>query len=82
MGARGTGTDGTRASRGQTVPTSEAFVSLDVSDPLHPALVQTLELGPDYRQHWIAADADGNRIVATGRGATGPATPHGALFLR
>jgi hypothetical protein len=53
----------------QTVPTSESLVSLDVSDPLHPKLVQELKLGADYRPHWISADSDGDRIVVTGRGA-------------
>ncbi len=53
----------------QTVPTSEALVSLDLSDPTAPTVVQELKLGEDYRPHWISADQTQNRIVATGRGA-------------
>ncbi len=110
----------------QTVPTSEALVSLDLSDPSKPTVVQELTLGENYRPHWIAADRSGRRIVVTGRGdmehrvlvvrldpetgrmeidtsfrdagsgtpgvsfdrtswphgASGTATPHGALFYR
>ncbi len=62
----------------QTVPTAESLVSLDVSDPSNPKLVQELKLGTDYRPHWIAADADGNRIVVTGRGAM----EHRVLLIR
>jgi hypothetical protein len=52
----------------QTVPTSEALVSLDLSDPSAPRLVQELKLGENYRPHWMAADRSGSRIVVTGRG--------------
>ena len=52
----------------QTVPTSEALVSLDLSDPSAPRLVQELKLGENYRPHWMAADRSGHRIVVTGRG--------------
>lgn len=110
----------------QTAPTSESLIVLDIEDPSQPEVLQELRLGDDMRPHWIAADASGRRIVATGRGAmeprvvvldfdpesgsltvdedfgepgdalpgirfdraawpheaSGPAVPHGALFLR
>ncbi|MEM9406986.1 MAG: hypothetical protein AAGA81_13195 [Acidobacteriota bacterium] len=56
----------------QTVPTSESLVVLDVDDPELPEVVQELWLGEDMRPHWIASDAVGRRVVATGRGAMEP----------
>ncbi len=43
-------------------------MSLDLSDPSAPRLVQELKLGENYRPHWMAADRSGHRIVVTGRG--------------
>ena len=45
------------------------LVSLDISDPAHPRVVDTLKLGTDERPHWISLAPDGKRIVITGRGA-------------
>lgn len=56
----------------QTVPTAEALVVLDIETPERPVVVQELHLGDDMRPHWIAADAAGRRLVATGRGAMEP----------
>lgn len=45
------------------------LVSLDLSDPSRPRMVDELKLGADERPHWISLAADGERIVISGRGA-------------
>lgn len=45
------------------------LVSLDLSDPARPRMVDELKLGADERPHWISLAADGKRIVISGRGA-------------
>ncbi len=62
----------------QTVPASESLVSLDMSDPRDPQVVQELKLGENYRPHWISEDPAGERIAVTGEGAM----LHRALIVR
>ena len=45
------------------------LVSLDISDPARPRVVDTFKLGLDERPHWISLAPDGKRIVISGRGA-------------
>lgn len=45
------------------------LVSLDISNPARPRVVDNLTLGQDQRPHWISLAADGKRIVISGRGA-------------
>ena len=45
------------------------LVSLDISNPASPRVVDQLKLGADERPHWISLAADGKRIVISGRGA-------------
>ena len=45
------------------------LVSLDISDPARPRVVDNLKLGADERPHWISLAPDGKRIVISGRGA-------------
>ena len=45
------------------------LVSLDISNPDRPRVVDTLKLRTDERPHWIALADDGRRIVISGRGA-------------
>ncbi len=45
------------------------LVSLDISDPARPRVVDNLKLGADERPHWISLAPDGRRIVISGRGA-------------
>ncbi len=52
----------------QSVPSANAVVTLDVSDPAAPREVDRLTLGSRNFPHWIALDAAGNRIVITDRG--------------
>ena len=52
----------------QSVPSANAIVSLDVSDPAAPAEVSRLELGGRSFPHWLALDEGSNRIVIADRG--------------
>ena len=45
------------------------LVSLDISNPSRPRVVDNLNLGEDERPHWISLASDGKRIVISGRGA-------------
>ena len=45
------------------------LVSLDISNPASPRVVDQLKLGADERPHWISLAADGKRIVISGRRA-------------
>lgn len=45
------------------------LVSLDISNPARPRVIDNLILGQDQRPHWISLAADGKRIVISGRGA-------------
>ena len=44
------------------------LVSLDISDPSRPRIVDTFKLGEDEKPHWISLAPDGQRIVISGRG--------------
>lgn len=50
----------------QTLSTTHAIVTLDVSDPARPVEVARLDLGADNRPHWIAVEPGGNRMLLTG----------------
>lgn len=52
----------------EPVPSANALVSLDVSDPANPVEVGRLDLGARHFPHWLALDRPGNRIVVTDRG--------------
>jgi len=52
----------------QAVPAINGLMALDVSDPAHPSVASTLELGPEDLPHWIAANRDGDRLAITGFG--------------
>ncbi len=54
----------------QTVPDSQALVSLDVSNPSKPVEVSRLELGKLAEPHWIALEPIRRRIVISGGGGT------------
>ena len=45
------------------------LVSLDISNPGRPRVVDTLTLGEKEKPHWISLAPDGKRIVISGRGA-------------
>jgi len=45
------------------------LVSLDISNPSRPRVVDNFKLGEDQRPHWISLASDGKRIVISGRGA-------------
>jgi hypothetical protein len=49
----------------QTLSSKHAIVSLDISNPARPVEVARLELGADYRPHWLASGPEG-RLVLTG----------------
>jgi len=49
-----------------TVPTWNAVVSLDISDPAAPREVSRATLGPDDVPHWIAISPDQRRVAVTG----------------
>lgn len=49
-----------------TDPGLPGLVSLDISDPTKPRLVDRLVLGKDERPHWISLAPDGRRIVLSG----------------
>jgi hypothetical protein len=52
----------------QTVPGLPGLVALDVSDPARPVEASRLILDPKRyaMPHWVAADRQGGRLVATG----------------
>ena len=52
----------------QSVPSANAVVALDVSDPAAPREASRLTLGGRNFPHWLALDPDGHRIVITDRG--------------
>ena len=52
-----------------TVPSLNAVVSLDISDPAKPREVSRLVLGPEDVPHWIALEPNHQRVVITGYGA-------------
>jgi hypothetical protein len=47
----------------QTVPATHSVVVLDVSNPMTPREVSSLDLGEDARPHWLAMDRTGTGIV-------------------
>lgn len=52
----------------QTVPASNALVSLDVSNPSKPIEAGRLVLGEQDKPHWIGLEPNGRRIVISGGG--------------
>ncbi|MFN2433027.1 MAG: hypothetical protein ABR599_09505 [Gemmatimonadota bacterium] len=52
----------------QSVPSANAIVTLDVSDPSSPKEVSRLDVGGRHFPHWLALDEVGGRIVITDRG--------------
>jgi hypothetical protein len=52
----------------QSLPSANAIVALDVSDPAAPVEVSRLELGPRSFPHWLALDEGSGRIVIADRG--------------
>ncbi|CAN5605408.1 hypothetical protein BH23PSE2_BH23PSE2_04930 [soil metagenome] len=52
----------------QTVPDAHALVVLDIQAPEQPREVSRIELGADFKPHWISASPDGRRLVLTGYG--------------
>ncbi|HJU85804.1 MAG TPA: hypothetical protein VJ788_00340 [Gemmatimonadota bacterium] len=52
----------------QSVPSANAVVALDVSDPAAPVEVSRLELGGRSFPHWLALDEGSGRIVIADRG--------------
>lgn len=52
----------------QPVPSAQAVVALDVSDPSSPREVSRVTLGPRNFPHWLALDPSGGRIVVADRG--------------
>ena len=52
----------------QSVPSANAVVALDVSDPARPREVSRVTLGPRNFPHWLALDPAGDRIVVADRG--------------
>ncbi|HSQ32771.1 MAG TPA: hypothetical protein VLN49_23105 [Gemmatimonadaceae bacterium] len=49
-----------------TVPSSNAVVSLDISNPAMPREVSRITLGPDDVPHWIGIEPNQRRVVITG----------------
>jgi hypothetical protein len=49
----------------QTVPSLNALVALDVSEPAAPVEASRLVLGAEVQPHWLAADASGRLLVTT-----------------
>ncbi len=49
-----------------TVPSSNAVVSLDISDPDHPREASRITLGPNDVPHWIGLEPNMDRVVITG----------------
>jgi hypothetical protein len=52
----------------QSLPSANAVVALDVSDPAHPRERSRVTLGPRNFPHWLALDEGGGRIVVADRG--------------
>jgi hypothetical protein len=52
----------------QPVGTTGSLVTLDVSTPERPVVVDELNFGIDARPHWLALEPGGRRIVMTGGG--------------
>jgi len=50
----------------QTDPGLPGLVSLDITDPAHPRVVDRLRLGTDQEPHWISLAPDGRRIIISG----------------
>ena len=50
----------------QTDPGLPGLVSLDISDPSRPHVVDRLVLGKDEQPHWISLSPDGRRIIISG----------------
>ncbi len=50
----------------QTVGYSGDLVALDMSDPLVPIPVDTLNMGVDANPHWVSLEPGGDRILVTG----------------
>ncbi len=51
----------------QTDPSLPGLITLDISDPAKPVEVSRLVLGERFKKtHWIAADRNADRVVATG----------------
>ncbi|MDX1394317.1 MAG: hypothetical protein R3195_08000 [Gemmatimonadota bacterium] len=53
----------------QTNATTHSLVSLDMSDPAEPEIVDELVLDADAEPHWISIEPGGDRIVLTGPGS-------------
>ncbi len=53
---------------GQTESAGGKIEVLDISNPAIPKMVYTLSFNKGYEPHWIAANADGNRIALSGYG--------------
>ena len=48
-----------------------SLISMDISDPSNPVVLDELTLNKPWWPHWISMEPEGNRIVVTsGRGAT------------
>ncbi|MGQ0766759.1 MAG: hypothetical protein ACT4OZ_14000 [Gemmatimonadota bacterium] len=52
-----------------TVPSLNAVVSLDITDPAAPREAGRMTLGTDDVPHWISISPDGRRVVVTGYAA-------------
>lgn len=50
----------------QTDPGLPGLVSLDITDPACPRVVDRMVLGKDEQPHWISLSPDGRRIVISG----------------
>lgn len=50
----------------QTDPGLPGLVSLDITDPARPRVVDRLVLGKDEQPHWISLSPDGRRIIISG----------------
>lgn len=53
----------------QTATSGRELISVDVSDPLHPKEADRLWLGAEELPHWVAREANSNRLVITGYGS-------------
>jgi hypothetical protein len=51
---------------------TDRVVSVDVSDPLDPVVVASIDVGEGYEPHWSQVDPGTNRFVLTGDGPSGP----------
>jgi hypothetical protein len=52
----------------QSVPSANAVVALDISDPERPREASRVTLGPRNFPHWLALDPAGGRVVVADRG--------------